>query len=107
MPHGLRPLVPVGASEAGSVSIETSFKEGRKSTETNCNTQTPKASRAVHCTTFSFAIGNLKLMANPPPPQDLKTGNRAETHPLWPLVHRTVNKAQWLCSRVRAAQGIH
>lgn len=97
MPHGLRPLVPVGIPEAGNASIEVSFKEGRKSTETNCNTQTPKASSAVHCTIFSFAIGNVKLTANPPPPQELKTGNRAETHPLWPLVHSTVNIAQGLC----------
>lgn len=56
---------------------------------------------------FSFAIGNLKLIANPPFMQDLKPGRRAETHPLWPLIHGTVNKAQGLCGQVWAAQGIH
>lgn len=56
---------------------------------------------------FSFAIGNLKLIANPPPIQNLKPVRRAETHPLWPLIHGTVNKAQRLCGRVWAAQGIH
>lgn len=111
--HDLRPLAPAAAGipEAGTTSIEASFKKTeKKSTESSCNTQTPKASSAVHCIIF---LCSQLLQANCKPStciictQDQEIGSRAETHPLRSLIRCTVNKAQGLCGRVRATQGIH